>query len=85
MPKYSTLYNIKTGRLGFAKTIFGALGENTNIEAPMFVTWGCNTFFGEGCYVNRKYAHLFLFPSISPFPCLTFLPKFGGEKKILLT
>ncbi|KAI9649595.1 hypothetical protein NHQ30_002176 [Ciborinia camelliae] len=48
-----TLDDLKNRRMAVAKTAFGKLGLGTNIEAPLFCTWGCNTFIGEDVYINR--------------------------------
>lgn len=48
-----TLDDLKNRRMAVAKTIFGRLGPDTNIEAPLFCTWGCNTFIGKNVYINR--------------------------------
>ena len=50
----ATLDSLKTCRLAVAKQMMGKLGTNTNIEAPLFCTWGCQTFIGKDCYINRK-------------------------------
>lgn len=49
-----TLDSLKSRRMNVAKTIFGRLGLGTNIEAPLFCTWGCNTFIGSNIYINRE-------------------------------
>jgi len=54
IPEHSTLDSLKAHRFSAAKRIFGKLGAGTNIEAPHFCTFGCNTFIGEGVYINRK-------------------------------
>ncbi|KAF7903550.1 uncharacterized protein EAF01_006599 [Botrytis porri] len=48
-----TLDDLKNRRMAVAKTLFGKLGLDTNIEAPLFCTWGCNTFIGKNVYINR--------------------------------
>ncbi|KAF7947643.1 hypothetical protein EAE96_008725 [Botrytis aclada] len=48
-----TLDDLKIRRMAVAKILFGKLGLDTNIEAPLFCTWGCNTFIGKDVYVNR--------------------------------
>ncbi|KAB8298000.1 hypothetical protein EYC80_001773 [Monilinia laxa] len=48
-----TLDSLKKRRMSVAKNLFGKLGLGTNIEAPLFCTWGCNTFIGKNVYINR--------------------------------
>ncbi|KAM0176433.1 hypothetical protein ACHAPF_004813 [Botrytis cinerea] len=48
-----TLDDLKNRRMAVAKTLLGKLGLDTNIEAPLFCTWGCNTFIGKNVYINR--------------------------------
>ncbi|ESZ90818.1 hypothetical protein SBOR_8794 [Sclerotinia borealis F-4128] len=48
-----TLDDLKMRRMAVAKTFIGKLGPDTNIEAPLFCTWGCNTFNGQNVYINR--------------------------------
>ncbi|QSZ34277.1 hypothetical protein DSL72_005867 [Monilinia vaccinii-corymbosi] len=48
-----TLDSLKKRRISIAKSLFGKLGLGTNIEAPLFCTWGCNTFIGKNVYINR--------------------------------
>lgn len=50
-----TFDDLKNRRMTVAKTLFGKLGLDTNIEAPLFCTWGCNTFIGKNVYINREY------------------------------
>lgn len=50
-----TLDDLKNRRMAVAKTLLGKLGLDTNIEAPLFCTWGCNTFIGKNVYINREY------------------------------
>ncbi|TGO51785.1 hypothetical protein BCON_0154g00040 [Botryotinia convoluta] len=45
-----TLDDLRNRRMAVAKTLFGKLGLDTNIE---FCTWGCNTFIGKDVYINR--------------------------------
>lgn len=54
IPDGSTLDSLKVRRLAVANQFMGRLGRNTNIEAPLFLTFGCNVFIGEDCYINRK-------------------------------
>lgn len=54
IPDGSTLESLKLRRLSVARQFLGNLGRSTNIEAPLFVTFGCNVFIGEGCYINRN-------------------------------
>lgn len=49
-----TLDDLRNRRMVVAKTLFGKLGLDTNIEAPLFCTWGCNTFIGKNVYINRE-------------------------------
>lgn len=62
IPDGSTLESLKLRRLAVAKRILGKLGTGTNIEAPLFLTFGCNTFIGNDVYINRTYVfHLFFY------------------------
>jgi hypothetical protein len=54
IPDGSTLESLKIRRMSVAKKILGRLGSGVNIEPMLFRTWGCNTFIGSGCYINRK-------------------------------
>jgi acetyltransferase-like isoleucine patch superfamily enzyme len=54
IPYGSTLDSLKSHRMSIARQIFGRLGSDTNIEPLLFCTWGCNTFIGDDCYINRK-------------------------------
>jgi maltose O-acetyltransferase len=54
IPDGWSLNDLKMRRLKEAKQIMGKLGSNTNIEAPLFCTWGCQTFIGKDTYINRK-------------------------------
>jgi hypothetical protein len=54
LPDGCTLESLKCRRMAVAKLIFGKLGRSTDIEAPFFCTWGCNTFIGVNVYMNRK-------------------------------
>jgi hypothetical protein len=54
IPQGSTIEILKTRRMGAAKGLLGRLGEAVNIETPFFVGWGCNTFIGDGVYINRE-------------------------------
>jgi len=54
LPDGCTLESLECRRMAVAKLIFGKLGRSTNIEAPFFCTWGCNTFIGVNVYMNRK-------------------------------
>ena len=54
IPQGSTIEILKTRRMSAAKELLGRLGEAVNIEAPFFVSWGCNTFIGDKVYVNRE-------------------------------
>lgn len=49
-----TLDSLKGRRMAAAKSLFGRVGDGTNIEAPFFCTWGCTTFIGEDVYINRE-------------------------------
>ncbi|KAH8602097.1 trimeric LpxA-like protein [Bisporella sp. PMI_857] len=49
-----TLETLKERRMAVARQIMGKLGPTTNIEAPLFITWGCQTFIGNGTYINRN-------------------------------
>ncbi|KND91843.1 putative acetyltransferase [Tolypocladium ophioglossoides CBS 100239] len=53
VPDGSTLASLKARRMAVAKAMLGKLGENSSIEQPFFVSWGCNVFVGEGVYLNR--------------------------------
>lgn len=53
IPEGSTLASLKACRMSIAKKFLGKLGKDTNIEAPFFVTFGCNVFLGQEVYVNR--------------------------------
>lgn len=49
-----TLDTLKERRMAVAEQILGKLGKATNIEAPLFCTWGCQIFLGSHCYINRE-------------------------------
>ncbi|PQE26141.1 hypothetical protein CJF30_00000873 [Rutstroemia sp. NJR-2017a BBW] len=49
-----TLGSLKDRRMAAAKSLFGKVGDGTNIEAPFFCTWGCTTFIGKDVYINRN-------------------------------
>jgi hypothetical protein len=52
IPEGSTLTSLTARRMAVAKGVFGRLGTNVNIESPFFIIWGCNTFVGDGVYMN---------------------------------
>ncbi|CAG1959284.1 unnamed protein product [Fusarium graminearum] len=52
IPEGSTLAYLTARRMAVAKGIFGRLGANVNVEPPFFIIWGCNTFVGDGVYMN---------------------------------
>lgn len=52
IPEDSTLASLTARRMAVAKGMFGRLGANVNIEPPFFIIWGCNTFIGDGVYMN---------------------------------
>jgi maltose O-acetyltransferase len=54
IPDGSTLDSLKVRRQSTAKLFLGKLGKDTNIEAPFFCTFGCNTFIGKNSYANRE-------------------------------
>jgi len=53
IPDGATLDSLKARRLAIAKEMLGKMGADTNIEAPLFCTWGCQIFIGNDCYINR--------------------------------
>lgn len=54
IPDGSTVESLKMRRIAVARNLLGKIGENVNIEPPFFVGWGCNTFLGNGVYINRE-------------------------------
>jgi hypothetical protein len=40
---YSTIESLQEKRMEDASHLFGSVGEDVNIEAPLFCMWGCNT------------------------------------------
>ncbi|KAK6823618.1 trimeric LpxA-like protein [Apiospora arundinis] len=52
IPESATLASLTARRMAVAKGMFGRLGANVNIETPFFMIWGCNTFVGDGVYMN---------------------------------
>ncbi|SPJ78709.1 related to galactoside O-acetyltransferase [Fusarium torulosum] len=52
IPEGSTLASLTARRMAVAKDMFGRLGASVNIESPFFIIWGCNTFIGDGVYMN---------------------------------
>lgn len=54
IPDGSTLESLKMRRMTVARNLLSEIGENVNIEPPFFVGWGCNTFLGNGVYINRE-------------------------------
>lgn len=55
IPDDATLSSIKMKRMALAKQMIGKMGKSVNIETPFFIVWGCNTFIGNGVYMNREY------------------------------
>lgn len=53
IPVGSTPASLTMRRMAVAKEMLGSLGEKTTIETSFFITWGCNTFVGDGVYMNR--------------------------------
>jgi len=51
---YSTIESLQEKRMEFARHLFGSVGEDVNIEAPLICMWGCNTFLGDSVYINRE-------------------------------
>ncbi|KAL3607617.1 hypothetical protein FPOAC2_02603 [Fusarium poae] len=54
IPDDATLASIKMKRMALAKQMVGKMGKGVAIEPPFFVIWGCNTFIGNGVYINRE-------------------------------
>ncbi|KAF5229659.1 hypothetical protein FAUST_10296 [Fusarium austroamericanum] len=54
IPDDATLSSIKMKRMALAKQMIGRMGKSVNIETPFFIVWGCNTFIGNGVYMNRE-------------------------------
>jgi hypothetical protein len=54
IPDDATLASIKMKRMATAKQMLGKMGKQVTIEPPFFVIWGCNTFVGNGVYINRE-------------------------------
>lgn len=54
IPDDATLASLKMRRMTIAKQMLGKMGRDTSIESPFFVIWGCNTFVGNGVYINRQ-------------------------------
>ncbi|KAH6675921.1 maltose o-acetyltransferas-like protein, partial [Halenospora varia] len=50
----SSYQSLEVHRLSIIRKIIGRLGGETNIECSFFCTWGCNTFIGKTCYINRS-------------------------------
>ena len=44
--------NQMSKRNRIAKKLFGSVGRNLYIEAPVHANWGRNTFWGDNCYAN---------------------------------
>jgi len=59
IPDDASIESLKARRMAVAKQMLGKLGDRANIEPPFFCGWGCNTFVGDGVYMNRKYFSLF--------------------------
>jgi hypothetical protein len=55
IPDDASIESLKARRMAVAKQMLGKLGDEANIEPPFFCGWGCNTFVGDGAYMNRKY------------------------------
>ena len=49
-----TLDTLRERRMAVAEQILGKVGKGTNIESPLFFTWGCQIFMGQNCYINRE-------------------------------
>lgn len=54
IPPDATLALLASRRMQVAKGMLGKMGTRVNIEPPFFLTWGCNTFVGDGVYMNRR-------------------------------
>ncbi|KAG9246048.1 hypothetical protein BJ878DRAFT_562119 [Calycina marina] len=48
-----TLATLQHRCMKVAKHMMGKLGTDTNVEAPLFLKWGCQTFVDNSCYINR--------------------------------
>jgi len=55
LPNDASIESLQARRMSVAKQMLGKLGDRVNIETPFFCGWGCNTFVGDGVYMNRKY------------------------------
>ncbi|KUJ16586.1 maltose o-acetyltransferase-like protein, partial [Mollisia scopiformis] len=54
IPEHSTIKYLKQHRVQILAQMMGKLGSSVNIEAPFYCIWGCNTFIGDGVYMNRE-------------------------------
>ena len=54
IPEGSTLTSLTAQRMAVTKQIFERLGANANIEPPFFIIRGCNTFIGDGVYIDCR-------------------------------
>jgi hypothetical protein len=49
-----TIETLLLNRMEIARNLLGSVGEGVKIEAPFFSAFGCNTFIGDGVYINRE-------------------------------
>lgn len=49
-----TMQTLVLSRIEIARKLFGSAGEEVKIETPFFSWFGCNTFIGDGVYINRE-------------------------------
>lgn len=54
-PEDSTPDSLTADRMVLLKEMLGAVGEDSYIEAPMYIDYGCNIRIGERFYANFKY------------------------------
>lgn len=57
-PADSTPESLDRDRTAFLKEMLGDVGEETYIEPPFYIDYGCNIRMGERFYSNFKYYHL---------------------------
>ncbi|CAL3969414.1 unnamed protein product [Diplocarpon coronariae] len=48
----ASLAEAKRKRMAIIKAMLGGVGDKVAVETPFMCTWGCNTFFGDGTYIN---------------------------------
>ena len=65
-PSDATAESLTADRTKILNELFGKVGEDTFMEPPLYVDYGCNISVGEAFYSNFKYVTRHLSPVLLP-------------------